>query len=76
MDADLNAARSFLAGRLTMGTHVYQRGGLDGLVAERYGIQTLPTLFLLGNDGSLIKQSLPAAGLEAEVSSRLPRGRK
>jgi thiol-disulfide isomerase/thioredoxin len=74
MDEDLNAARTFLAGRLTMGTHVYQRGGLDGLVAERYGIQTLPTLFLLGNDGSLIKQ-LPAAGLEAEVSSRLPRGR-
>jgi thiol-disulfide isomerase/thioredoxin len=75
MDEDLNAARTFLAGRLTMGTHVYQRGGLDGAVAERYGIQTLPTLFLLGNDGSLIKQSLPATGLEAEASSRLPRGR-
>ncbi len=75
MDEDFNAARSFLAGRLTMGTHLYQHGGLDGLVAERYGIQMLPTLFLLGNDGALIKQSLSTAGLEAEVSSRLPRGR-
>ena len=75
MDEDLNAARTFLAGRLTMGTHVYQKGGLDGAVAERYGIQTLPTLFLLGGDGSLLKQSLPTTGLEAEASSRLPRGR-
>jgi thiol-disulfide isomerase/thioredoxin len=75
MDSDTGAARTFLAGRLTMGTHVYQRGGLDGLVAERYGIQALPTIFLLGTDGSLIKQSLPVGGLEAEVSSRLPRGR-
>jgi thiol-disulfide isomerase/thioredoxin len=75
MDDDPAAARIFLAGRLTVGVHVYQRGGMDGPVAERYGIQALPTLFLLGNDGSLIKQSLPAAGLEAEVSSRLPGGR-
>jgi thiol-disulfide isomerase/thioredoxin len=75
MDNDPAPARAFLAGRLTAGVHVYQRGGLDGPVAERYGIQTLPTLFLLGNDGSLIKQSLPAAGLEAVVSGRLPRGR-
>ena len=75
MDEDMSNARAFLAGRLTMGTHVYQRGGLDGPVAERYGIQALPTLFLLGNDGSLVKQSLTVGGLEAEVSSRVPRGR-
>ena len=68
MDEKVSQARTFLAGRLTMGTHVYQSGGLDGAVAERYGIQALPTLFLLGKDGSLIKQSLPTSGLEAEVA--------
>jgi hypothetical protein len=35
----------------------------------------LPRRNSVGNDGSLIKQSLPAAGLEAVVSGRLPRGR-
>ena len=75
MDENVGKARTFLAGRLTMGTHVYQRGGLDGAVAERYGIQTLPTLFLLGKDGSLIKQSLPTSGLQEELARRMPRGR-
>jgi hypothetical protein len=75
MDADPVQARTFLSGRLTAGTHLYQRGGLDGAVAERYGIQTLPQVFLVGKDGALLKHSLPVSQVEHEVSARLTGGR-
>ncbi len=73
VDDDPVKARTFLDGRLTVGTHVFQRGGLDGPVAERYGIQTLPQMFLIGPDGNVIRQAMRASQLEAEVSGRLPR---
>ena len=76
MDPDVEHARKYLSGRLTAGIHVHQVGGLDGAVAERYGIQTLPQVFLVGKEGALIKHSLTMSQLEAEVTGRLaPRGR-
>lgn len=75
MDTEPAEGRSFLSGRLTAGTHVYQTGGLDGAVAERYGLQKLPQGFLVGPDGELLKHSLSAARLEAELMDRLPSGR-
>ena len=75
MDSDPAQARTFLSGRLTAGTHVYQKGGLEGAVAESYGIQNLPQVFLIGQDGKLIRHSLSVAQLEAEVASRL-RGKR
>ncbi len=71
MDAEPAQARTFLSGILTAGTHLYQRGGFDGPVAERYGIQTLPQVFLIGKDGKLVSHSLGASQLEAEVAGRL-----
>ncbi len=73
VDDDPEKARTFLDGRLTVGTHVFQRGGLDGPVAERYGIQTLPQMFLIGRDGNVLRQSMQASQLEAEVSGRVAR---
>ena len=75
MDDDVEKGRAFLQGRLTVGTHVFQQGGLQGPIAERYGIQTLPQTFLIGRDGALIHQALQAPQLETEVSTRLPRER-
>ena len=72
-DDDPEKARAFLGGRLTVGTHVFQKGGLDGPVAERYGIQTLPQMFLIGRDGNVMRQSMRASQLEAEVSGRVAR---
>ena len=74
LDADPAEGRAFLSGRLTAGVHVYQAGGLDGPVAERYGIQQVPQVFLVDRDGTLLKHSLPVARLEAELAGRLPRG--
>ena len=73
VDDDPDKARAFLGGRLTVGTHVFQRGGLDGPVTERYGIQALPQMFLIGRDGNVLRQSMQASQLGAEVSGRLPR---
>ncbi len=75
LDRNAGTARSFLSGRLTAGIHVCQPGGLDSPVAERYGLQELPQVLLVNRDGTLLKHSLKAAQVEAEISSRLPRGR-
>jgi len=71
LDTDPGKAREFLAGRLTAGIHVHDKAGLEGAVAERYGIQALPEAFLLAPNGTLIHHSLKASQLEAEISSRL-----
>jgi hypothetical protein len=75
MDQDPNQGRNFLASRLTAGEHLYQAGGLDGPIAEHYGIQKLPEVFLIGRDGTVLHHSLQAAQLEPELAGLFPRGR-
>lgn len=75
VDSDPATARAFLSGRLTAGVHLSDRAGMEGGLAERCGIQSLPHLFLLGKDGTLLKHSLQVAELEAELASHLPRDR-
>jgi tetratricopeptide (TPR) repeat protein len=59
-------ARAFLAGRLTSGMHVFQKGGLDSPVAERYGLprrqgrRAAPALQAGVADGSSDHQPAPA----------------
>jgi peroxiredoxin len=74
MDAESAQARAFLSGQLTAGVHCYQAGGLDSPLAERYGIQELPQAFLIGRDGSVLKHSLPASRLEAELVGNVSHG--
>lgn len=73
LDQDAGTARAFLSGQLTAGVHLHQQGGLESPIAERYGFQNLPQIFLVGRDGMLIRHSLQASQLEPEVSSRLSR---
>jgi hypothetical protein len=75
LDADPAKAQAFLSDRLTAGEHLYQGGGLDGSVAERYGIHNIPETFLLRRDGTVIRHSLKAADLEKELTGLLPQGR-
>lgn len=74
MDADPAQGRAFLSGRLTAGVHCHQAGGLEGPVAERYGLQELPQAFLIGRDGTLLKHSLPVSRLETELIGNVPLG--
>jgi hypothetical protein len=72
LDDDPEQARGFLAGRLTSGVHLCQKGGLASPIAERYGIQSLPQAFLVGRDGFLIRHSLNTSQVELEVSAQMP----
>ena len=71
MDVDPAKGRDYLSGRLTAGSHLFQQGGLDGAVAERYGIGSLPQTFLVGKDGKLIQQARQPSQMEAEVNGNL-----
>jgi hypothetical protein len=73
LDGDASKAKEYLAGRLIAGTHVVQPGGLNGAIAQRYGIEELPQMFLVGKDGGLVRHSLPPAQFEAALSGLLPR---
>jgi len=75
MDDDPSQGRAFLAGQLTAGVHLYQAGGLQGSIAERYGISQVPQAFLIGRDGTLLRHSLSASRIETEAVAHLPRGR-
>jgi len=75
MDNDPAQARKFLSGRLTAGTHLFQADGLNGVVAENYGIQNLPQCFLIGKDGKVIRHTLPIAKLESELTAHVQRAR-
>lgn len=74
MDADPAQGRAFLSDRLTAGVHCYQAGGLEGPIAERYGLQEVPQAFLIDRNGSLLKHSLSASRLETELAGRQPHG--
>jgi len=71
LDSDPATARAFLSGQFTVGTHLHAKGGLDGEVAEKYGIQTLPQAFLISKEGTLIKDTLQPSQLVPEVMQRL-----
>jgi hypothetical protein len=73
VDADPARGRAFLAGKLTAGEQLYQPGGPEG-AAEHYGITALPSAILVTGDGKLVRNSLKASQLEAEVAKRLNGG--
>jgi thiol-disulfide isomerase/thioredoxin len=72
LDDEAETARGFLAGRLTSGVHVHQKGGLGSAIAEHYGLQSLPQAFLVARDGSLIHHSLQVSQVEMEVAAQMP----
>jgi thiol-disulfide isomerase/thioredoxin len=49
------------------GTHVYQQGGLEGRIATRYGLAVLPTFFLVGRDGKVVRRATSLGELEEEI---------
>jgi hypothetical protein len=68
LDNDQAQAKAFLTGRLTAGVHVFQKGGLQSPLAERYGMQTLPQAIVIGRDGAVVRHGLPPSQLEYEIA--------
>lgn len=46
-------------------------GGLNSSLAVQYGINGLPTLFLVGRDGRVLNRSLQIGDVEAELKKAL-----
>ena len=68
MDNAPKEARNFLGGPQATAVHVFQRGGLQGQLARRYGMTALPKLLLVGRDGKIFLE--PAGVGELEESLR------
>jgi hypothetical protein len=71
LDSDPTAARTFLSGRLTAGIHLHQAGGLDSPIAERFGLQSLPQVLLVGRDGTVLRNAIRTSQIEGAVTTQL-----
>jgi hypothetical protein len=68
LDAKVESATSFLAQHQVQAFHILQGAkdgnGLRGALSNYYGINVLPTLFLVGRDGRVTNAKLQIADLE------------
>jgi Thioredoxin-like len=71
LDNDPVEAQTFLSGRLTAGVHVHQKGGLDSAIAERFGLQSLPQVMVMGRDGTVLKNAITTGQIENVISGQV-----
>jgi thiol-disulfide isomerase/thioredoxin len=71
LDNSSEEARKYLSSSPAPGTHLHQDGGLEGKMATDYGIQVLPTIFLVGKDGKVVSRNGQIANLEDEIKKLL-----
>jgi len=67
LDNTLDEARTYLQSNPVSGTHLHQDGGLESKMATDYGIQVLPTIFVVGKDGKVVNRNGQIANLEDEL---------
>jgi thiol-disulfide isomerase/thioredoxin len=67
LDNTTDEARTYLRSNPVSGTHLHQDGGLESKLATDYGIQVLPTIFVVGKDGKVVNRNGQIANLEDEV---------
>jgi thiol-disulfide isomerase/thioredoxin len=71
LDDTAEAATRYLQGNPVPGTHLFQAaregGGFNSPLALQYGIQGLPTLFLVGRDSKVISRTLQIPELEDAI---------
>ncbi len=63
-----SSAKQLLGGRDVPGVHVFQRDGVNGVWAKRHGVQEVPFVILVGNDGKVLRQGLKVSELQAELA--------
>lgn len=58
-------------------TQLFEPGGLEGSsLANRLGVQTLPTMLLIDQDGKVVRHNVRAAELDTELQKLVRRKRK
>lgn len=71
LDDNPALATAFLQKNPAPGTHLYEDGGLNSKLAEPYGIQVLPTMFLVGKEGKVVSRTVQMNNLEDEVQKAM-----
>jgi hypothetical protein len=71
MDKTPAEAREYLRSSRKGEIHVFQRNGLDSLLAQRCGVTSLPALLVVAKDGTVACRSAGALELEMQVKKRL-----
>ena len=54
-----------------VGTHLFEKGGLDSRLANEMGVFTLPVMFLIDQRGHVVKRQIHAAELKTEFGKLL-----
>jgi thiol-disulfide isomerase/thioredoxin len=67
LDNTLDEARKYLSSTPAPGTHLHQDGGLESKMATDFGVQVLPTIFVVAKDGKVVSRNGQIANLEDEV---------
>lgn len=71
VDTDLRKAREAFRDVKVAGIHVFQRGGLDGIVPERLGITSVPHIILVGRDGVVVRHHAEVSALHEQLKEVL-----
>lgn len=71
LDKTPDRAWSFMQINDPQEIHVFQRGGMDGRVATRYGLVSLPTLLVVGRDGHVLSRGIDILSVETELAKWL-----
>jgi hypothetical protein len=71
LDTTPEEAKAFVAKHSPVGTHLHQKGGLDGKLATDYGVMVLPGAFVVGKDGKCLNRAAQVGALEDEVKKHL-----
>jgi thiol-disulfide isomerase/thioredoxin len=71
VDSDRTKLAKFLAGKPLPWPQIYEEGGLDGPVAEQFGILALPTMMLIDADGTVVDRNVSITELERKIAALL-----
>ena len=71
LDSDRDDALRYLRTAQWPWIDLHEPGGLDSRLANEMGVLTLPTMFLIDQEGRLIDRDLHASKLKAELEKRL-----
>lgn len=62
-----DAVNFLKSNQMTIGTHLYQQGGLDSDLAVQYGVMVLPNLFVVDVGGKVTNRNAQVVSLEDEL---------
>lgn len=71
LDAGPEAAQALVQATAAPGIHVFQRGGLEGRVALRYGLMVVPSLLLVGPDGKVVAGKVDLGNVESAIQKQM-----